>query len=131
MCQVVHQLHAPLMPIVSLWADPGSGAAYLLVLQGAGFCFNTNTNNKEATPALCDVQPKSISNVLAYSFGALGLLSVITFSPNNEDDWAAAGKLGQAVTPCHESLFSGMYDMGYNPAACLLAGVGRDFTVAR
>ena len=52
--------------------DAMESSTYVLILHGSGFCFNSATNNKQASPALCDLAPVPTPNVLVYTYGRLG-----------------------------------------------------------
>lgn len=90
-------------PAVSLLTV--DNATYVLSLSGNDFCFNTEVQNKQPSPALCDVSPISTPYVLAYTFGRI-------------EDWLTYQN--ELSTSCDATLLHGMYDMGSNPSAGLV-----------
>ena len=45
-----------------------------LQVYGDGFCFNSETHNKEPSSGVCDNKPVSTSNVMGYQFATLDAL---------------------------------------------------------
>ena len=116
---------------------------YALVLHGNGFCFNSETHNKQPAPALCDITQTNTPYVLVYSFGPLGLLCDLShfFETYFKHDgsyeghfhkvdtqllsaaWVSAGASNAYITSCSDVLLHGMYDMGSSPSAGLVLQV--------
>lgn len=86
------------------------GRTRFAIVATDSFCGNNIDDNTKATPALCDVTPIALPNVLTYTIGWLSDLV----------GWHLS--LNSSITPCSTSgVVHGMYDMGGSPAVALFA----------
>ena len=58
---------------MSLGAN-SAGEVVMAVVATDSFCFNTNNNNKEPYPALCDLNQTATPFVLTYTHGTIGIV---------------------------------------------------------
>jgi hypothetical protein len=63
----------PSMTVVSMnRGSDNSTSTYALLLMGDSFCYNSETHNKQPSPALCDLEQTNTPYVLTYSYGLFG-----------------------------------------------------------
>lgn len=80
----------------------GLGGAYVAAVHGEGYCPNSETHNKQATPGACDQAPTSTPHVLNYNIGKL-------------EDWRQQLVGGQLSSACSATMQHGAYDQGALP----------------
>lgn len=92
-----------------------NGEPWVFEVHGEGYCWNSETHNKQPYPATCDCTPVSTPWTLNYNIGSLQ--AFISHIDN------------QAIfSACDHDILSGMYDQGIAPSGRLL--VQEDSVVA-
>eukprot|EP00026_Physarum_polycephalum_P004407 Phypoly_transcript_04426.p1 GENE.Phypoly_transcript_04426~~Phypoly_transcript_04426.p1 ORF type:complete len:695 (+),score=81.70 Phypoly_transcript_04426:80-2164(+) len=96
-----------------------NGQLMVLEVHADGFCWNSEPNNKQPTPATCSNTPTSIQYILNYNFGSF-------------DDWAThvmniinhknqSYLLDSIFSSCHPTILHGAYDSGSSPRVGLFS----------
>lgn len=92
--------------------------AYVHEVHSDGFCFNTETRNKQASPPVCEQVATSTPNVLNYNYAPLA----------NWRNLLLGQKNNTMLTSCSEQILHGTYDQGRSPSIAM-AYVGNKFGV--
>ena len=89
------------------------GAAFVHEVHGDGFCFNTETRNKQPSPTLCELRPQATPGVLNYNYAPLSHWKAHFHSQQSSTT--------PLLTSCGEEVLHGTYDQGHNPSVALAA----------
>ncbi len=88
----------------SLAIVQSNNQSLLLETHTNGFCWNSETHNKQPTPALCDLQPIVVDQLMVYNFARF-------------EDFVDSILTKTAFSSCHPSIMHGAYDWGMFPSA--------------
>jgi len=96
-----------------------NGQLMVLETHSNGFCWNSEPNNKQPTPATCSNTPFSIDYILNYNFGSFDDWTThITNIINNKN---TSYNLDSIFSSCHPTILHGAYDSGSSPQVALFS----------
>jgi hypothetical protein len=84
-----------------------------------GFCWNTETRNKQPEPAVCDQQPVATPSVINYAVAAPANWTAFLSTPSTPTS--------PSLSVCDASLLLGAAGFGQSPAALLFANNSQPF----
>lgn len=100
--------------LAAMLVPASDGTDILLVgeVHGDGYCWNSETNNKQPTPATCDNEARSTPHIMNYNIGALGAWNAF-FA-------ASAPTPNATLSPCTSvGVLHGTFDTGARPQLAL------------
>jgi len=96
-----------------------NGQLMVLEVHSDGFCWNSEPNNKQPTPATCSNTPTSVQYVLNYNFGSFD--NWATHVQNIINHKNQSYNLDSIFSSCHPTILHGAYDSGSSPRVSLFS----------